>query len=248
MSLRILPVDRDPGAPFPAVEHALAAPDGLLAFGGDLSPERLRNAYRHGIFPWFSEGEPILWWSPSRRAVFRTDGVHLSSRLKRGLRRSTWIVRADTCFDRVIAACAQAPRAGQSGTWITDGMATAYNRLHRLGHAHSIEVFDGEALVGGLYGVAVGRMFCGESMFSAQSGASGVALAALADRLQAWGWPLIDAQVPNDHTRRLGVETWPRAAYLQALQDLRDLPEPAGGWAARFGVVAASSLATPAGA
>jgi leucyl/phenylalanyl-tRNA--protein transferase len=246
MSLRILPVDRDPEAPFPPLAHALAEPDGLLAFGGDLSPQRLLNAYRHGIFPWFSEGEPILWWSPSQRAVFRTEGVHLASRLRRELRRSRWIVRADTCFERVIDACSRVPRAGQSGTWITEGMVTAYSRLHRLGHAHSIEVFDGEVLVGGLYGVAVGRMFCGESMFSAQSGASSIALAALSGRLQAWGWPLIDAQVPNDHTRRLGVETWPRAAYLLALQGLRDLPEPVGSWSARFGELAASSLATPA--
>lgn len=245
MNLRIFPLDHDPDTPFPAVEHALAEPDGLLAFGGDLSPQRLRNAYRHGIFPWFSEGEPILWWSPSQRAVFRTDGIHLSSRLKRDLRRSTWLVRADTCFERVIAACAQVPRAGQSGTWITSAMVTAYSRLHRLGHAHSIEVFDGEDLVGGLYGITVGRMFCGESMFSAQSGASSVALAALARRLHAWGWPLIDAQVPNEHTRRLGVETWPRAAYLQALGGLRDLPEPTDDWGTLFGELPAAALATP---
>ena len=249
MSLRLLQVDNDPGAPFPPVDQALAEPDGLLAFGGDLSPQRLLNAYRHGIFPWFSDGEPILWWSPSRRAVFRTDGVHLSSRFRRGLRTSRLLVRADTAFDAVIGACAHTPRPGQSGgTWITRGMIQAYARLHRLGHAHSIEVWDGEHLVGGLYGLAIGRMFCGESMFSAQSGASSVALAALARRLHGWGWPLIDAQVPNDHTRRLGVEAWSRGAYLQALAGLRDAPDAVEAWSGRFGDIAAAELAHPAAA
>jgi len=246
MSLRIARLDDDPAAPFPPVDRALDHPDGLLAFGGDLSPTRLINAYRAGIFPWFSEDEPPLWWSPSQRAVFRTDGVRLSSRRRRALRNSTLVVRADTCFRGVIEACAHLPRPGQGGgTWITDGMIEAYVDLHRLGHAHSIEVFDGDDLVGGLYGLAVGRMFCGESMFSAQSGASSVALAAVARRLHAWGWPLIDAQVPNDHTRRLGVETWPRSAYLQALVELRGSPEPADPWTLRFGEVAVSALANP---
>ncbi len=246
MSLRLPQLDDDPGAPFPPVGQALAQPDGLLAFGGDLSPARLLGAYREGIFPWFSEGEPILWWSPSRRAVFRTHAVRLSSRFRRTLRKSTLVVRADTAFDAVIGACAHQPRSGQSGgTWITRGMIRAYADLHRLGHAHSIEVFEGARLVGGVYGLAIGRMFCGESMFSAQSGASSIALAALARRLQAWGWPLIDAQVPNDHTRRLGVETWPRSAYLDALHALRDQPEPVQGWTRRFGEVAAADLAAP---
>ncbi len=249
MSLRIAPLSTDPEAPFPPVESALTEPDGLLAFGGDLTPARLINAYRHGIFPWYSQGEPILWWSPSVRAVFRTEGVHLSSRLRRSLRQSRLVVRADTCFDRVIAACARAPRPGQAGTWITPAMQRAYMSLHALGHAHSIEVFDGETpdgdcLVGGLYGVAVGRMFCGESMFSIRPGASSLALAALARRLQAWDWPLIDAQVPNDHTGRLGVETWSRTAYLAAVHALRDLPEPPRTWSVRFGEILASELAS----
>ncbi len=246
MSLRIAALGTETDAPFPPAEHALAQPDGLLAHGGDLSPARLLNAYRNGVFPWYSKGEPILWWSPSQRAVFRTDGVHLSSRFKRSLRTSRLCVRADTGFDRVIQACAAAPRVGQSGTWITDDMLDGYTRLHRLGHAHSIEVFDGEELVGGVYGVAVGRLFCGESMFSAQSGASSIALAALARRLHGWGWPLIDAQVPNDHTRRLGVETWPRALYLQALHELRDAQEPLVPWVARFGELPAVELGNPA--
>jgi leucyl/phenylalanyl-tRNA--protein transferase len=244
VSLHLPELGRDADAGFPPVGQALADPDGLLAWGGDLSPTRLLDAYAHGIFPWFSEGEPILWWSPSRRAVFRTAGVHLSSRLRRGLRTSTLVVRADTAFDDVIAACAHHPRPGQSGgTWITEGMIAAYRRLHALGHAHSIEVFDGDALVGGLYGLAVGRLFCGESMFSAVSGASTIALAALAHRLAEWGWPLIDAQVPNAHTRRLGVETWSRGRYMQALLDLRTGDGHAGAWTGRFGEFPASGLA-----
>ena len=247
MSLRIAQLADAPDAPFPSVDHALAEPDGLLAFGGDLSPARLLNAYRHGIFPWFSQDEPPLWWSPSTRAVFRTDSVRLSSRRRRGLRHSPLIVRADTCFRAVIEACAHAPRPGQGGgTWIVEAMIQAYVELHALGHAHSIEVFEGERLVGGLYGLAMGRMFCGESMFSAQSGASSVALAALAHRLHGWGWPLIDAQVPNDHTRQLGVETWPRHAYLQALDDLLDSTAATGTWTQQFGTIAAASLAYPA--
>lgn len=246
MNLRIAQLDDDPGSPFPSVEHALVEPDGLLAFGGDLSPQRLLNAYRNGIFPWFSEEEPPLWWSPSQRAVFRTNGIRLSSRHRRSLRNSPLVVRADTRFRDVIEACAHLPRPGQGGgTWITAGMIEAYVDLHRLGHAHSIEVFDGDALVGGLYGLAVGSMFCGESMFSARSGASSVALAALARRLHAWGWALIDAQVPNDHTRRLGVETWSRTSYLQALDRSRHDPGWVGGWTQRFGELPASSLANP---
>lgn len=244
MTLRLFELAPDPAAPFPPVEQALDDPDGLLAIGGDLLPERFLNAYRSGIFPWFSEGQPILWWSPSQRAVFRTDGVHLSTRLRRRLRNSGWTVRADTCFARVLAGCA-APRSGQSGgTWITTGMQDAYLALHCQGHAHSIEVFDhGERLVGGLLGLSIGQLFCGDSMYSQQSGASSLALAALAQRLHQWGWPLIDAQVPNPHTRRLGVETWARADYLAALIRLRDRPEPAGSWTARFGKWPAAALA-----
>ena len=242
MSIVITQLSADPQAPFPEADTALAEPDGLLAFGGDLSPPRLLSAYRNGIFPWYSDGEPILWWSPSRRAVFRTDAIHLPTRLRRMLRGSHWIARMDTAFAQVIAACATAPRAGQAGTWITPAMQRAYIALHRLGHAHSIEVFDGSRLVGGLYGIAVGRMFCGESMYSAESGASTIALVALARHLHGRGWPLIDAQVPNAHTRRLGVETWTRGDYLQALARLRDVEEPSANWAESFGEVAVTAL------
>ena len=245
MNVPIPELAADPAAPFPAPASALREPDGLLAYGGDLNPTRFLNAYRHGIFPWFTDGDPILWWSPSRRAVFRTDGVHLASRLRRQLRNSGWVVRADTAFADVVAGCA-APRAGQSGgTWITADMRAAYIELHRLGHAHSIETYDGDRLVGGLFGLSFGHVFCGDSMFSAASGASSLALAALALRLRAWGWPLIDAQVPNAHTRRLGVEAWPRAEYLDALAGLRDLPSEPGQWQARFGTVAAADACAP---
>ena len=248
MTLRIPQLPADPDAPFPPLEQALADPDGLLAFGGDLSPTRFLNAYRGGIFPWFSEGEPILWWSPSRRAVFRTDGVRLPSRLRRKLRGSGWVVRADTAFAQVVAGCA-APRAGQSGgTWITADMQAAYNALHALGHAHSIEVFDGARLVGGIYGVAVGRMFFGESMFSAESGGSKVALAGLARILSDWGWPLIDAQLDNPHLRRLGAESWPRARFLAQSGLQVAAPGREGRWSTAFGVLEAAELGARSGA
>ena len=240
--MRLPLLDPDPQAPFPPIDSALREPDGLLAMGGDLSPARLLNAYRHGIFPWFSQGEPILWWSPDPRMVFRTDGVRLSSRFRRGLRGSQWQVRADTAFADVITACARIPRRGERGTWITATMHAAYVELHRLGHAHSVEVFDGQRLVGGIYGVAIGRMFFGESMFSAQAGGSKVALASLAYRLRGWGWPLIDAQVENAHLVSLGAETWPRPVFSQHVAALTALPEPPGRWATRFGILPASLL------
>lgn len=236
-------LDADPAAPFPDPESALGEPDGLLALGGDLSPPRLLNAYRHGIFPWFSHGDPILWWSPNPRVVFRTDGVRLASRFRRGLRHSRWLVRADTAFQDVIAACARTPRRGQRGTWITQAMSAAYVDLHRLGHAHSVEAFDGERLVGGVYGVAIGRMFFGESMFSAEPGGSKVALAGLAHRLHEWGWPLIDAQVGNAHLVSLGAESWPRADFLACVSTLAACAEAQGPWTARFGTLPASALA-----
>lgn len=236
MSLRLPWLSSDPDAPFPPVETALREPDGLLAAGGDLSPGRLLNAYRQGIFPWFSEGEPILWWSPDPRIVFRTDGVHLSRRFLRQLRYSGWVARANTAFVDVVTACATTTRPGQDGTWITDDMRHAYAALHRLGHAHSVEVFDdGGRLVGGIYGVAVGRMFFGESMVSLASGGSKAALAALAFRLREWGWPLIDAQVENPHLLRMGGETRPRAVFLAEIEALTASPGRIGSWRKAFG-------------
>lgn len=246
MSLHLPKLADDPHAPFPDAGTALKRPDGLLAFGGDLSPTRLLNAYAQGIFPWFSEGQPILWWSPDPRMVFRTDGVRLSSRFRRELRRSAWRVRADTVFSEVMHACAASPRRGQRGTWITGAMLDAYQTLHRLGHAHSVEVHNGARLVGGIYGVAIGRMFFGESMFSAASGGSKVALAALAHRLRAWGWPLIDAQVENDHLVTLGAEPWPRTRFLAQVQSLAAGDGISGNWTKRFGELGASALAPAA--
>ena len=233
----------DPDAPFPPASQALQVPDGLLATGGDLSAPRLLNAYRHGIFPWFSEGQPILWWTPDPRMVFRTDRPVLSRRFRRSLRDSSWQVRADTAFDQVIDACASQPRPGQEGTWITPGMLDAYRELHRLGHAHSVEVFEAERLIGGIYGVAIGRMFFGESMFSAESGGSKVALAALSLRLRQWGWPMIDAQVENPHLLSLGAESWPRDLFLAQVQALVQQPETPGNWTLRFGLLEARQLA-----
>jgi leucyl/phenylalanyl-tRNA--protein transferase len=221
----------DPASPFPPAELALDEPDGLVCIGGDLSPVRLVNAYAAGMFPWFSEGQPILWWSPSERLVFRSEGVRLSTRFRRDLRRSPWEVRFDTAFDRVIAACAAAPRPGQDGTWITPAMQRAYGQLHRLGHAHSVEVWDGERLVGGLYGVSVGTGFHAESMVSLESGGSKVALAALGRRLDELGWPLFDAQIENPHLRFMGGEVWPRARFLSSFLARTASRAPCPDWA-----------------
>ncbi len=229
-------------APFPPAENALRQPDGLLAVGGDLSPTRLLNAYANGIFPWYSQGQPLLWWSPDPRMVFHTERFQLSSRLRRSLRRSDWVVRADTAFEQVIAACADAPRVGQDGTWITTEMQEAYLQLHRLGHAHSVEVFDGTRLVGGIYGVAIGRMFFGESMFSSVPGGSKVALAALARRLRQWDWPLIDAQVANDHLINLGAQEMARPIFLDHVASLGLMPAPVGPWTVAFGEMRAAEL------
>ena len=202
---------------FPPLDTALHEPNGLLAAGGDLSPERLLEAYRHGIFPWFSAGEPILWWSPDPRMVFATDRVHIATKLQRWLRRCDWTIRADTAFADVMIACAQ-PRATQPTTWISEAMVSAYTALHRLGFAHSIEVFDGDALVGGIYGVAVGRMFYGESMFSGRSNGSKVALLALCRQLHAWDFPLLDAQVTSSHLLTMGAFEMPRAQFAETIQ------------------------------
>jgi leucyl/phenylalanyl-tRNA--protein transferase len=236
-----------PDAPFPNPSGALREPDGLLAVGGDLHPMRLLNAYRAGIFPWFSEGEPPLWWSPDPRMVFRTDQVARSRRFRRSLNACDWTVRCDTDFEQVIAACAEIPRAGQNGTWITAGMRDAYIRLHRIGHAHSVEVWAGDELAGGIYGVAIGRMFFGESMFSRRSGGSKVAIAALADRLRLWGWPLIDAQVENPHLLSIGAQRWPRAEFLDAIATLVDEPGRVGPWTEVFGDLPASAMADVGG-
>ena len=243
MSRHPILLSPDPRSPFPPADRALRDPDGLLALGGDLSPERLLNAYRHGIFPWYSTGQPILWWSPDPRMVFDVARFRLPSRFARSLRKSSWRLRADSCFSDVIRACANAPRAGQgNGTWILPEMLQAYEDLHILGHAHSVEVFEEDRLVGGIYGVAVGRMFCGESMFSKLPGGSKVALAGLVHVLRDWGWPLIDAQLENAHLSGLGGELLPRNEFLQRLGALQSEQGRVGAWTEAFGDRPASGL------
>jgi leucyl/phenylalanyl-tRNA--protein transferase len=226
----------DPALPkrFPDPCTARHEPNGLLAFGGDLSPARLLAAYGQGIFPWYGEGEPILWWSPDPRCVFRTEALHVNRSLRRQLRGKSWRVSVDGAFEEVVRACA-APREGHDGTWIVPEMVDAYTALHRLGHAHSVEVWDDTRLVGGIYGVAVGQLFCGESMFSAESGGSKLALMSLAALLRQWGWPLIDAQVANAHTLGLGAEEISRKNYLHAIAKLTALPGRVGSWASWLG-------------
>lgn len=236
----------EPDAPFPPVERALREPDGLLAMGGDLHPGRLLNAYRHGIFPWFNPGEPVLWWSPDPRTVFHSAGHALPRRFRRSLRDSRWTVSADRDFATVLARCADAPRPGQQGTWIGAPMQAAYARLHRLGHAHSIEVRDGGRLVGGLYGVCIGRMFFGESMFSAVPGGSKVALGALLRRMAQWDWPLLDAQVHNPHLALLGATSMPRADFVAQARCQSELPGHGPGFGQAFGELPARDLAEPA--
>lgn len=216
---------------FPDPRQALAEPNGLLAFGGDLSPRRLLAAYSLGIFPWFGEHEPILWWSPDPRCVFHTETLRINRSLRRQLRGKPWRLSADHAFEQVVRACA-APRASDTGTWLVPAMIDAYVQLHRLGHAHSVEVWEGERLVGGIYGVAVGRLFCGESMFSAESGGSKLALAALARLLHEMDFPLLDTQVANPHTLGLGAVEIPRAEFLRQVAQLTRKPGLVGSWAA----------------
>lgn len=241
-ALELIRLGSDPSAPFPPAAMALDEPNGLLAVGGDLHPHRVLNAYRQGIFPWYSAGQPILWWSPDPRTVFSTDRFRLSRRDRRSLRAAGWRLRADTDFREVIDTCARIPRPGQHGTWITPAVRSAFMALHRIGHAHSIEVHDGDGLVGGLYGLAIGRMFFAESMFSLRSGGSKAALAGLARLLAAWQWPLIDAQVENDHLLRLGAETLPRESFLAELTTLCQLSEPPCSWRERVGEPALADL------
>jgi leucyl/phenylalanyl-tRNA--protein transferase len=212
---------------FPPPEDA---EDGLLAVGGDLSPDRLLLAYRSGIFPWYDEDSPILWHSPDPRCVFVLEKVHLSRSLGKTVRRGVYEVRYDEAFPQVIRACKEARRRGQGGTWITDDMEDAYVKLHQLGYAHSVESYRDGVLAGGLYGVSIGRMFFGESMFTTQPDASKVALVTLAARLQARGWTLMDSQVANPLTLSLGAEEWPREEYLARLAVEIDAPTELGPW------------------
>lgn len=220
----------DPGAPFPPPEEALPRPDGLLAWGGDLSRERLLRAYGQGIFPWYSEDEPILWWTPARRCVLRTANFHVSRRLGRLLRQGRIEVTADRDFPGVLAGCATA----RDGTWITPEMAVAFTELHRAGDAHSFEAWRDGELVGGLYGVALGRMFFGESMYSAADNASKVVMARLCAVLDDWGFSWMDCQVPSRHLYRLGAEMIPRERFLEGVRERTALPFASGSWTDRF--------------
>ena len=226
---------------FPAIETALNEPNGLLAAGGDLSPQRLLDAYRHGIFPWYSEDEPILWWSPDPRMVFATDSVHISTKLRRWLKRCDWTIRADTAFADVMRACA-APRATQPGTWISPEIFNAYCRLHQLGHAHSIEVYADGVLAGGIYGIAIGRMFFGESMFSAETHGSKVALIALRRGLHAWGFPLLDAQVSSPHLISIGAFEMPRTTFVANVAALCAADGRSGSWSEEWPIRGARTL------
>jgi len=209
----------DASTDFPPADRALREPNGLLAAGGDLSIPRLLNAYRHGISPWFNPGEPILWWSPDPRMVLVPNEFKVSHSLRKTLGRKIFEVRFDTAFEAVMRACA-APRDGQAGSWIHEDMIAAYCALHELGYAHSVESWHNNQLVGGLYGVAIGRMFYGESMFSRVSDASKVALAHLALQLGRWHFGLIDCQLNTPHLASLGAREIPRIDFLIRVQEL----------------------------
>jgi leucyl/phenylalanyl-tRNA--protein transferase len=209
--------------PFPSVEQALAEPNGLLAAGGDLSPERLLDAYRHGIFPWFAPGEPILWWSPDPRMVLVPSEFKCSKSLAKTLRNLDYEIRSDTAFEAVMRTCAE-PREEGGGTWIVEEMIAAYGELHRLGYAHSVEVWQNRELVGGLYGVALGRMFYGESMFSRRRDGSKIALAHLAQRLNQAGFGLIDCQFHTPHLAALGARPVSRSEFILRLKTLTGQP------------------------
>lgn len=212
---------------FPSPALALNDPNGLLAVGGDLSPDRILSAYRQGIFPWFNPGDPILWWSPSPRTVIFPEHLHISKSLRKVIRSGTYRVSFDHCFTDVMRACA-APRAYANGTWISEEMIASYTELHKRGHAHSVEVWktqgENEELVGGLYGMALGKIFFGESMFSRADNASKVALAFLVDQLKVWDFKLIDCQVANDHLFSLGAVEIPREEFQQLLVDFVRVP------------------------
>lgn len=206
------------------------AEDGLLAIGGDLSVPRLLLAYRSGIFPWFGEEDPLLWWSPPERALLRPGHLHLSSRTLRSLRRRPFDIRFDTAFAQVITRCAETPRPGQDGTWITAAMREAYLELHRAGHAHSVEAWREGELRGGLYGVALGGAFFGESMFSLEPEASRAALRALDARLEAWGFTLLDGQLPHEGLMGYGFQRIPRNLFMSDLAAALRQESRAGSW------------------
>jgi len=213
---------------FPPPDYA--DPSGLIAIGGDLSSERLLEAYRVGIFPWYSDDQPILWWSPDPRLVLELDQFKIARSLRKTLNKGIFKVTFDRVFDEVIAACATVDRDGQQGTWITQEMQDAYIKLHGLGFAHSVETWFDNQLVGGLYGVSLGKAFFGESMFHLKSDASKVALATLVERLKAWGFRFIDAQMTTEHLVSLGAQELSRRIFLKQLQSAMRHPTKRGKW------------------
>lgn len=217
---------------FPPLEKARAEPNGLLAAGGDLSPQRILVAYRRGIFPWYAAGEPILWWSPDPRMVLFPEELNISRSLARTLRNANYEVRLDTAFGHVIRACAGKPREGQPGTWITREMEQAYRELHRLGNAHSVETWIDGKLAGGLYGIAIGRAFYGESMFSDARDASKIALAHLCAYLKLRGFGIIDCQMETRHLASLGARPIRRRDFAARLDDLCVHGDAPGHWPA----------------
>ena len=217
---------------FPSPERALAEPNGLLAAGGDLSPQRLLAAYRRGIFPWYSAGEPILWWSPDPRMVLFPDELKISISLAKTLRKANYEVRLDTAFGDVIGSCARKPREGQPGTWITREMQAAYGELHRTGYAHSVETWIAGKLAGGLYGVAIGRAFYGESMFTDARDASKIAFAHLCAHLKRRGFGIIDCQMETRHLASLGARPISRRDFAARLDDLCAQGDAPGLWQA----------------
>ncbi len=204
---------------FPDSHLALSDPNGLLAAGGDLSAERLLQAYGRGIFPWYEEGQPILWWSPDPRMVLSPDDLRISKSLRKTLKRSSYRLSMDTAFSEVIRCCAE-PRGNDAGTWITSEMQIAYSELHEAGFAHSVEVWSGNELAGGLYGVALGQIFFGESMFSFERSTSTIALVNLVKKLRQWNYKLIDCQVSSEHLRALGATEISRDDFEQKLREL----------------------------
>ena len=221
-----------PGAPFPPTRDALESPNGLLAWGGDLHPRRLLAAYRAGIFPWYSEGQPVLWWSPAPRCVIFPDQVYLSTRTRRRYNSGAYRLSADTVFDEVMDGCA-APRKDGPGTWITPDMRRAYSELHRMRYAHSLEVWQGDQLCGGIYGLALGSVFFAESMFSRSTDASKIALIALCRQLHRWGFGMLDCQVGNPHLFRMGACQLDREAFEEWLEHLVDHARDIGPWTDR---------------
>lgn len=224
--MAVYQLEKDPIFPHPG----LAERSGLLAVGGDLSPERLIQAYANGIFPWYSAGDPILWWSPDPRMVLYPDRFRISKSLRRTIQAGGFKATFDTDFSSVIHACARVPRKGQPGTWIVPEMIEAYIRLHELGYAHSVEVYREGKLVGGLYGVSLGRVFFGESMFFTERDASKVALFHLVERLKSWDFHLIDAQVETAHLKSFGAINMDRAEFLRQLSEAIRYKTIKGNW------------------